>query len=272
MEKRNAALTQIDQVLERSKVTVHRIQRLTGLLNFLCRAVVPGRTYLRRLYDKIAGLKQYHHVRVDSELRADCKLWLEFLTEPLNVSRPFLDFIPSKGAEVLVMASDASLNKKLGIGGHFTRMVGSSNSPQVNTSWFSQRWPLGFIDKSGISIEVGELLGACMAVVIWIEELKGRRVVIWCDNQAVVQMINNSSSSCGKCMYLLRYLTLTCMTHSCRIFCKYVSTKSNWRADLLSRLRIRAFKDGMKNQEGGSVDEFRTPLKRDLWPPPEPLW
>ena len=34
------------------KVTLLQIQQLCGFLNFLCRAIVPGRAFTRRLYPK----------------------------------------------------------------------------------------------------------------------------------------------------------------------------------------------------------------------------
>lgn len=266
--KRQKALDALDRVLRAKKVKVIELQKLTGQLNFLSQAIVPGRTFTRRMYAKYRSLKQHYHVKVDHELQADCKLWLKFLENPLNVSRPFSDFLPTKNAELLVMASDASLNSKLGMGGHFTRMSGA----QLTTSWFCQRWPKQLIDKAQWSIEVAELYAACTMVTIWIHELAGRRVVIWCDNQAVVHMINNASSACRKCMFLLRHLTLLCMSNGCRVFCKYVSTKQNWRADLLSRLKVRSFLDGMEKSKGGIVDENQTGLSNSIWPPPQALW
>lgn len=267
-DKRQKAQDALDRVLRAKKVKVLDLQKLTGQLNFLSQAIVPGRTFTRRMYAKYRTLKQHHHVRVDGELRADCDLWMKFLQQPVNVSRPFLDFLLDKTAEALILASDASLNVGLGIGGHFTRNMNG----KLVTSWFSQKWPRNFIRQSDCSIEVAELYGACMAVTIWIKELANRRVVIWCDNQAVVQMINKASSSCGKCMFLLRHLTLLCMTNSCRIFCRYVSTKQNWRADLLSRMKVQAFKERMAGSKNGVVEEHQMALCGSLWPPPPPLW
>lgn len=271
-DKRRKAMDALDRVLRAKKVKVIDLQKLTGQLNFLSQAIVPGRTFTRRMYAKYRSMKQFHHVRVDKELQADCELWMEFLKDTANVNRPFLDFVPGKGAETIILASDASLNKNFGIGGHFTRLLMTIKGKQLTTSWFCQKWPNKFIHSSNISIEVAELLGVCMAVTIWMQELKERRVVIWCDNQAVVHMINNASSSCKKCMFLLRHLTLLCMTNSCRVFCRFVSMKQNWRADALSRLKIQQFKTGMAQTGGGLVDEFSTPLSNMLWPPPEPLW
>ncbi len=42
----------------RGHITVSKLESLTGLMNFACRVVAPGRTFLRRLYNLIAGMKK----------------------------------------------------------------------------------------------------------------------------------------------------------------------------------------------------------------------
>ena len=44
----------------RCKVTLQEIQSLTGLLNFACTVVVPGRAFLRRLIDLTIGVQKPH--------------------------------------------------------------------------------------------------------------------------------------------------------------------------------------------------------------------
>lgn len=92
IEKQNSALTQIDVMMRVKKTTVHKLHVLAGLLNFLSRAIVPGQTFIRRLYDKMEGLKQHYHIRVDHELRQDLLLWKKFLVQDASLCRPFMDF------------------------------------------------------------------------------------------------------------------------------------------------------------------------------------
>ena len=61
---------------------------MTGILNFINKVVVPGRTFTRRMYSKLTlcgtsgiKLKQHHHVRLDSEFVSDCHMWLSFLEQ-----------------------------------------------------------------------------------------------------------------------------------------------------------------------------------------------
>lgn len=268
--KRTKALDAINRILRAKKVKVLDLQRLTGLLNFLSRAVVPGRAFTRRMYAKYKSMKQYHHVRVDRELRADCEMWEKFLNSPSNVNRPFADFADERVAEVIRLETDASLNAKLGFGGIYAR--GKNNYTKESLSWFSQHWPTGFLQTSENSIEVAELYASCMALTIWAKELQGKRLVVWCDNQAVVHMINKTLSSCSKCMFLIRHLTLLSMSYSIKIFCEYISTDQNRWADQLSRMKVKKFLTETQLCEDFEVDDYQTPLHRLLWPIPGILW
>ena len=93
LDKHQKALKLLECFLERKRVTVRKVQQLAGLLNFILHGVIVRRPYTRKFYHKIAGkLKQHHHIRVDGEIRAECKMWIEFLSDLSSVSRPFIDF------------------------------------------------------------------------------------------------------------------------------------------------------------------------------------
>ena len=95
------------------------VQQLTGTLNFLCRVIVPGRTFMRRMYDKLKlvdshgnTLQKYHHVSLDQGFLKDCKMWEVFLsnTSVQQLCRPFLDLDITAYAETLNFYSDVSLS------------------------------------------------------------------------------------------------------------------------------------------------------------------
>ena len=95
LEKRTETLQMVHLFCDKKKATVKELQKLAGHLNFINRAVVPGCAFTRRMYAKFAGplstLKPYHHIRLDSEFKADCRIWISFLTELDSVVRPFID-------------------------------------------------------------------------------------------------------------------------------------------------------------------------------------
>ncbi len=54
-DKVNRALLLVDAMFKKRKVTLLQVQQLHGLLNFACRAVPPGRTFLRRISNLMKG-------------------------------------------------------------------------------------------------------------------------------------------------------------------------------------------------------------------------
>ena len=71
----------ISGFLRHRKVTLREIQSLTGLLNFACSVVVPGRLFLRLLIDLTLGIRSPHFlIRVTREVKEDLKVWQQFLS------------------------------------------------------------------------------------------------------------------------------------------------------------------------------------------------
>ena len=80
LEKLDKYKNLINEALNRKKLTLKELQQLTGLLNFACQVIVPGRAFLRRLINLSIGLtKPYKHVRMTDEAENDLKSWLTFL-------------------------------------------------------------------------------------------------------------------------------------------------------------------------------------------------
>ena len=167
-EKRHNALTLLWNMIDRKKATVKQIQSLAGLLNFLCKAVFPGRAFTRRMYAKYGGLtdnrgsvkmgsqakllKAHHHVNVDREFRSDCKMWVDFLhMSHTVVGRPFVDTSQQIQAKDIGFYSDAAKNRSLGFGGVFSK------------KWLLGKWGQEFMDLEP-SIEYLELFDLCISV------------------------------------------------------------------------------------------------------------
>ena len=117
-EKVQHAMDQIKLILSKKKTTVHAMQKLTGFLNFLCRCIVPGRAFTRRLCTHVSPkMKPHHHLSVNKEIRLDLETWWMFLWHSLIFCRPFIDFSEITHSEILNWFTD-SLGK-IGCGGVF---------------------------------------------------------------------------------------------------------------------------------------------------------
>ena len=236
IEKRTKAIYLLKWTLDKKTVMIKHIQKLTGTLNFLNRAIFAGRAFMRRMYQRLCGihtdskLRAYHHMRLDKGFKKDCKVWLEFLQQPERISlcRPFVDLSVFDTAETLQFFTDSSANPELSFGCVF------------GTRWIFGKWETGFVHKFNPSIEYLELVALVIGVLSWGHLLTKKRMII-CDNQAVVQMVNNMSSKCSHSMELIRLLVTDGLIYNRRVFVKYIRSKDNILADWLSRLKFNTF-------------------------------
>ena len=226
------ALNAIDFVLSKrnKKITLRQLQKLCGYLNFLSKAIIPGRVFTRRLYSHGSKLrKPHHHLNVTREIKTDLNIWKQFLMSQEVVARPLFHFNVENDSVDLEFFTDASHNPELGCGAI------------CYDKWFIAQWQDEFVLSKQPSIGYLELYAFVVGVFLWIEQFSNSTVTIFCDNQAVVHMINKTSSKCKQCMILLCMMVLHCMQWNVRLYAKYINTKVNKYADLLSRLKYKQF-------------------------------
>ena len=235
VDKRDRAIRLLNYFTNKKKATVKQLQFLTGYLNFLTKAIFPGRAFTRRMYAKYSGakalLKPYHHVRLDAEFKFDCEVWRIFLSKSVDsvVCRPMLDLSEAVTAQTRQFYSDASANPNLGYGAVF------------DNQWLFNQWEPGFVETFNPSIEYLELFALTAAVLTWGYQLKNRRIIVFCDNASVVSMVNSTSSTCKNCMHLIRLLVLSGLVDNRRVFARHVRGLDNKLADSLSRLDFSRF-------------------------------
>lgn len=240
-EKMSKISEKIQRALQASEMSLREIQSLIGSLSFICRAVAPGRPFLRRLIDLTCGVKkQWHKIKLSSGAKADMKMWAVFLSEFNGVS-----IIPEQmwvGNEDLELFTDASGSQ--GFGGYF------------GGRWFQGRWP-GDIGTTR-SIAWMEFFPVAVAVVLWCHLLQGKRILIRSDNVAVVSILNKQTSKCPVIMRLLRFVVLQCLKYNTVISARHLPGESNEVADSLSRLQVGRFRKLAPHaaRNGTPVPEF----------------
>ena len=115
--------------------------------------------------------------------------------------------------------------------------------------WILGQWEHGYIKKADPSIEYLELFALCAGIFTWADQLQNCKIIIYCDNQAVISMVNNLTSGCKKCMVVLRLPILNGLYYSRRILVRYVKSRDNILADSLSRGKLDIF---WKNAPSGT--------------------
>ena len=156
---------------------------------------------------------------------------------------------PVKTSTEICFYSDASASEKLGYGCIF------------NTKWIRGNWNTSFILENKPSIEYLELFALTAGILTWGPDMRDCRIMIFCDNTAVMGMINKLSSKCKNCMILLKTLTLNGLTYNRRIYAKYVSTKENFLADSLSQGQMSRFR-----KLGPHMNTTPDVIHHELWP------
>ena len=239
------------------KITLRQLQQLCGYLNFLCKAIVPGRAFTRRLYAFGRKLtKPHHHLRITREFRLDLYVWKQMLLNQSYYSRPFFHMDETIKPTQLFFMTDASRNQTLGCGG------------VCNDEWFIMQWEESFVKKCKPSIAFLELFALVVGIVSWLHKFKNKKIALFCDNQSVVSMVNKTSSKCPHCMKLIRIMVCYMVEYNAKVYCNYINTKQNIYADYLSRLKYKLFwqtarKNGRTFKSSPQkIPEFLLPLEK----------
>ena len=101
----------------KSRHSVGRVelQSLIGTLQFACKVVVPGRTFLQRAINLTRGVpSRFHHIRLNNEFFKDLDMWKVFLAN-WNGRTFFLDSSPTPTPD-LELYTDAA--GSIGFGGY----------------------------------------------------------------------------------------------------------------------------------------------------------
>lgn len=119
--------------------------------------VRPGKTFMRRMFELLAGTKKaFHHIKLGQAFRSDLLWWLTFMEEWNGVTIMNVDTNECPGFHVW---SDAS-------GG-----IGCGAVELASQQWFQLKWAescnLGQGTKEEESILSLELLPIVMACMIW---------------------------------------------------------------------------------------------------------
>ena len=214
----------ISEFLGRKKVTLKEVQSLSGLLNFACSVIKPGRAFLRRLIDLTIGIRSpYHLIQLNKEVKEDLKVWLSFLTE-FNGRSFFIDDVWQNSSK-LSLYTDAS--GALGFGAIF------------GSGWCYGKWPP---DWAYCNIAILEFYPIVLSLYLWGHEMSNQCVLFFTDNEALVHVINKQSCKDKPLMRFVRKLVSICLQHNIVFKAKHIPGIYNHLADSLSRLQVLTFR------------------------------
>ena len=227
-EKLEEVRHEVSMWLKKRKVNKRGLQRLLGKLFWVSRCVRFSRGFMGRLLSQLRELHlepDYRTVPISEGCKADIRWWARYLRrfngvelmypeEPLNIS---LDELVSQGAQVY--CGDA---QPLGGGAY------------CGEEYWSQNFPEWLQDVS-IPIHVKEFYVVIASAILWGHKWRGKLVYMFCDNMAVVQVLEKEKPKDQDMAMLLReFLYIVCTRGFTPIF-RHVGSKVNQVADFLSR-------------------------------------
>ena len=221
-DKLARARNTVNNLLNRRVISRHELESAVGFLLFAAKIVIPGRAFLRRLFDAIR--RPVAMIRITKHMKADLLWWKTFLKDwnGLSLLRKVAD------RHTKYIWTDAS--GKFGLGGY---MLPDPNTAVHNV--FSTRIASRHIRKD---IQFKEMQAVNYALHLWLDQLRGTRVVLYCDNKAYVHGLAKLSIR-GLAMGPLRQIATTVAHYDILLVPTWIATHANQLADDLSRFRYR---------------------------------
>ena len=208
------------------------VQQLVGKLIFVSKCVRQSRVFLNRILN---FLRAFNHIKEISEVfaevnprtgteprlpvtnatRMDVRWFQKFLRTFNGVS-----VIPNSGWENpdVTIATDACL---IGCGG------------TCQGKFFRGTFPAAVRNRRHIS-EL-EILTVCVAAKLWATCLKGKRITLFCDNEASVVAINSGKCRNATMQACLRELVFVACSVECEMRAVHIRGVDNRLPDFLSR-------------------------------------
>lgn len=214
--------TMLLQWSSRRSATKSELQSLIGKLSFVTKCVRQSRLFLSRILALLRTLKRNHyHTKLSKEFHRDIKWWLRFLRTYNGVS-----VIPSSlwSAPDGVFSTDACLT---GCGGLTDQFFFHCEFPDEVTAQFH------FIHH----LEALAILVACR---LWGSSWQGLRIIVQCDNEAVVSSLNSGRVQDPYLAICLRAIWFQAASHEFELRATHLSSSANRLADFLSRWHLNS--------------------------------
>lgn len=177
VQKRVELVSLLQKFIDRKSITLKQLQSLLGKLNFVTKAIAPGRAFVRRMHNATIGIINPHHfIRLKQEMKDDMHLWLNFFLQDFNGKVYFSEAEWSSNL-ILVLFTDSAGAQDLGFVAYF----------QGEWCYFS--WPAGWANILS-DMTTLELIPVVLALCLWGVRLANQKVSFHIDNQAPVTILN----------------------------------------------------------------------------------
>ena len=234
--------------LQKDTASLREIQSLLGKLDFIAACVRPGRIFISRMLKWLKLLYKDHtpnqQVVVPDYVKKDVLWWHKFLPQYNGVSLMLYEEWSNPDE---ICSSDACLHS-----------CGGFSSGK----FFHSIFPESFKAKK-YSITILEMFAIIICLKLWGEHFKGKRIQMFCDNQAVCTVVNQGKSKCEVLQDCLREIAFLAAKNEFQIRLVHLDSASNRLADHLSRIDLdESHKDRFfELVDSSTVTEYTVPLE-----------
>jgi hypothetical protein len=227
----------------KKKCTKRDLLALIGFLSFAAKVVKSGRMFLRRLIDLSSSVDSLHHrISLNAEARADIAWWSSFIPQWNGVAIIHPTPITSIDLRLYTDASDVGFGCQYG------------------THWISSPWRQDWAPSVSCHINLRELFAVWAAVFTWGDQWADQEVVIYTDNQSVVDIWVTGTCADKAMMKIIRSLFFFTAKRNINLLMAHIRGVDNTNADLLSRLQVHQFRHNCPD-----ADLHPTVLAQEVW-------
>ena len=193
------------------------LQSLLGRLLYISKIIKPARGFLNRLLEGLRSMGNSSSLHINEDLRKDM-LWFRTFCDSFNGHTTFANWAGHHNVEVHI---DASLR---GLGAVWDQAFYSVSLPT-------------YVQHQK-RIVVFEMVNILIALKTWVNLWVNKRVLVWCDNRAVVDIMGKNKTKDRELGAILREILMNQAINNIQLQVKHVRGESNPVADALSRVHM----------------------------------
>ena len=220
----------IESFVRRAKCTKRELLSLLGHLNFACRVIYHGRTFMARLIQASTVVKElYHVIHLPQECKDDLFMWKALLSGWNGVSM----FHKGECMSSIDLTIFTDSSSKVGFGGYYQEIQEA----------FYDSWDNHPVPVTPDAMSYRELYPIVVSCTVWGKHWERKRINFMCDNEGTVAILRKGRSKCENINMLMRHLAIIATHYNFTFTSQWLSTKVNVQADALSRGHISMFQE-----------------------------
>ena len=207
---------EVTELLKLRHTTLNKFKSVIGKLSFATCIMPAGRCFIRRMHDATRHLSSSSdQVKITQGIKEDLRVWLSFLSN-FNGKIYYSSALPLTSCH-LNFFSDSSL---VGYGATFRSHFIHGSFP---SSWAS------------LGIQFLELYPIFLMMNIFAPSLANTCFTFYCDNLAIVHILNKLTTPVKHLMVLVRDMVHLMLKHNISFSAKHIPGQINTTCDHLSR-------------------------------------